>query len=441
MTAGRSLLAVLLAVGLASVTAAAQDPEIARGPLIVDRHSHVVVMEYEAWFGPNAVTFSPGTAMPLLQSPDMIPFGGGYDSRDPHVIRQHVAWLEDLGIDAVLLDLTNGISCTFDSEWFVKKYLEHAPGNCPALRPYLEGIRDNTGNIYPAWDKLGTRMKIIPQLGGIDANELYPDSDGKTAFEKEIEYFGALMEKYPDRQVIYDGKPLMIIFVGAAQDPTLADHPLWLRFRKFIQDHPEIDNKYTFREEAGYLDSQSYLWVARDQQGTPNGPVEVDPTYGFWSWVDRLQATCTINLCPYYPSYNRIGDRVENFTASIATAGQDGWGCPNENALPYCPDDALRFGEDRRYTTFHAFMDYARQLDPIFLVLHQFNEFVTPDEGFNANTNDDIEPANEWGYSALGAVKRQVCLYHRRVQSWDAVDLQDEGTGSAERPCVDSPWR
>jgi hypothetical protein len=44
-------------------------------------------------------------------------------------------------------------------------------------------------------------------------------------------------------------------------------------------------------------------------------------------------------------------------------------------------------------------MSYAKQLDPIFLIIHQFNEFVPPDEGFDANTHDDIEPANLWGRS------------------------------------------
>src|SRR5579862_3002612 len=49
------------------------------GHLVVDENSHVVVMEYEAWFGPNAVTFQGSAAMPLLQSADMKKVGGGYD--------------------------------------------------------------------------------------------------------------------------------------------------------------------------------------------------------------------------------------------------------------------------------------------------------------------------------------------------------------------------
>jgi hypothetical protein len=383
------------------------------GPLVVEANSHVVVMEYEAWFGPHALTFQGSSAMPLLQSADMEPVGGGYDSADPAVIRQHVLWMEDMGLDAVSIDLTNNVSCIFNSEWFIKKYV----ANCtPSFRLYNQNIRNNTGNLYPAWSGLGTSPKLIPLLGGIEQNVLFKDLDGKTAFEKEIEYFGARIRNYPNLNVIYQGKPLMLIYLGAAQDPNPSDNPLWFRIREFLEKHPEIASQFTFRMIAGYLDSQPGLWAT---QGAPDGPIEINPWYGFWSVVDRLNPTCTMApFCPYYPTYNEVatgdGPRVENFTASIATAGQNGWGCPNSEAPPYCPDDALRFGKDRTYITFDAFMTYARQLDPIFLLLDQFNEFTSPDEGWNANTNDDIEPANLWGLGALSSVKQQIAIYRQR---------------------------
>jgi hypothetical protein len=376
------------------------------GPLVVDKKSRVVVMEYEAWFGPKAATFQGSAAMPLLQSKDMKPVGGGYDSADPAVIKQHVAWMEYMGVDAATSEVTNNVSCIFNSEWFVKKYVK----NCtPSFRIANQIIRDNTGNLYPAWTKLGTRLGLIPLLGGIDENVLFKDVDGRTAFEKEAEYFGALLQKYPERAVIYEGKPLMVIFLGAAQDPNRNDRPLWFKLRRFLRKHPELSSKYTFKMMAGYLDSQPALWAT---QGKPDGPIKINPEYEFWSWVDRLNTSCTFQFCPYYPSYNEVGSRVENFTASIATAGEYGWGCPaGPNTPPYCPDDALRFGQNKTYATFDSFMGYARQLQPIFLWIHQFNEFTLPDEGFDANTNDDIEPANLWGSGDMEIVKRQIWMY------------------------------
>jgi hypothetical protein len=392
-------------------TAAPPSPD---SPLAVEQDSQVVVMEYEAWFGPNAVTFQGAAAMPLLQSADMQSSGGGYDSADDAVIRQHVTWMEYLGVDAAISELTNNVSCIFNSEWFVKKYI---PNCTPSFRASNQTIRDNTGNLYPAWTALGTRLKLIPLLGGIDQGVLYKDLDGKSAFEKELEFFGSLLAKYPQRQVVYHGKPLMLIFLGAAQDPNCADNPLWFQLGNYLQNHPAIAGKYTFRMLAGYLDAQPELWAS---QGIAHGPVEINPVYGFWSCADRLNTSCTNPACPYYPSYNgtsgETGFRVENYTASIATAGIEAdWGCPNPNSLPYCPDDALRFGKLKFYATFHAFMTYARQLDPIFLIIHQFNEFVPPDEGFDANTDDDIEPANLWDRTALAAVRSEILAYRCRI--------------------------
>jgi hypothetical protein len=392
-----------------------------QSPLFVGEHSHVVVMEYEAWFGPNAVTFQTSVAKPWLQSKDMEDIGGGYDSADPAVIKQHVVWMEYMGIDAALIDLTNNVSCIFNSQWFVEKYLPNS-NDCPVLRSDYQSIRDNTGNLYPAWTKLATRLKLIPLLGGIDQDVLYQDQDGKTAFEKEIEYFGALMQQHPNLGVVYDGKPLMVIYLGASQDPTPADDPVWFQIRQFLESHSEIANKYTFRMMAGYLDSQSDLWAS---QNTPDGPVEINAEYGFWSWVDRLNPSCALALCPYYPSYNRVGRRVENLTASIATAGQDGWGCPNATQLPYCSDDALRYGKNGSYQTFDSFMTYARELKPIFLMLHQFNEFNSSDEGWDADTNDDIEPANQWGGRAVDVVREQIGIYRRETAAREPAEESD----------------
>jgi hypothetical protein len=403
-----AIVTIAAAVTLGSHSASAATSDADRfHPLVIDKHSHTVFVEYEDWFGPNAVNFAGAAAMPLLQSPDMSAVGGGYDSADPHVIETHLRWLEYLGVDGAMIEVTNNVSCIFNSEAFIERYI---PSCGHAFQLQNRTILANTGNNYTSWARLGTRLKLIPMLGGSDPNVLIKDIDGECSFEKEIDYFAALMERYPDLNVIYEGKPLMVIFLGAAQDPNPADDPQWVKLRTFLARHPEITSKFTFRMMAGYLDSQPYLW--ENQSGAPTGPAEISPEYGFWSWVDRLNPTCTVQpWCPYYPTYAMAGPRVENFTASIATAGQAGWGCPNPTRKPYCPDDALRFGANDSYATFDGFMDYAQQLGPIFLFIHQFNEFVPSDEGFDANTDDDIEPANLWGYGALAWVKWRIYFY------------------------------
>lgn len=117
-----SILTLLLSLTSASESQTAL-PTLPLGPLIVGNNSHLVVMEYENWFGPKAVTFQGTAAMPLLQSKDMQAVGGGYDSADPAVIKKHLEWFEYMGVDVGLIETTNNVSCIFNSEWFIKKYL------------------------------------------------------------------------------------------------------------------------------------------------------------------------------------------------------------------------------------------------------------------------------------------------------------------------------
>jgi hypothetical protein len=136
----------------------------------------------------------------------------------------------------------------------------------------------------------------------------------------------------------------------------------------------------------------------------------------------------------YYPTYNRnaAAGRVENFAASIATMGEDGWGTwparctaapPNDPPLDTCPagtdyyvDDTLRDAGGVSYGTFARFMSYATELDPIFLLINQNNEFAQPDEGWNAETTDDIEPQDDGiGTRAVAAVRAEIMQYRKKT--------------------------
>ena len=322
----------------------------AGGPLRVDDSSHVVVMEYEAWFGPNAVTFQDAEAMPVLQSADMQGVGGGYDSADPAVIKRHVEWMRYMGVDAALIDLTNNVGCIFSTGPVSTRFCSPAD---EGFRESNQSIRDNTGNLYPAWSALGTGLKLIPLLGCLDNRDLATGSDGKSGLQKEAEYFDDLMTKYPNLEVEYLGHPLMLLYVGTPVDTTLLDKA------RTVLHKTGLDARYTIRIEAGYLDSQPNFWLDPNQQ--PTGSMQIAPQFGFWSWVDRLSPAYAL-----FPTYNAVTNtypvRAENLTVSIATAGENGWGCPEPT---YCPDDALRY-RPPFYATLGDFMTIARRLDPIF---------------------------------------------------------------------------
>jgi hypothetical protein len=395
-------LVAALAVCAACAPASAGVPGL---PLFVDGRSHVVILEYEAWFGPHAVTFQSAEAMPLLQSQDMRQVGGGYDSEDPQVIKQHVAWMQYMGVDAASIDVTNNVGCIFSTGPVSRKFC-----NPPTeqFRQQNRNILKNTANLYPAWTKLGTTLKLVPLLGCQTDRDLAIGSDGTSGFQKEVEYFGRLIDEYPQLSVRYFGHPLMLVYVGTPVNPNIVD-----RARDILHS-TGLDAKYTIRIDAGYLDSQPTFWANPNEQ--PNGPIQIAPRYDFWSVVDRYKPAFSL-----YPTYNIVPGsegEVENLTASIATAGQNGWGCPQP---AYCPDDALRFGNGgTRYVTLENFMALAEQLQPRFLIVDQFNEFAQPDEGWNPDTSDDSEPTLQpdgWGFSALQAIHAAIAAYRHSIEA------------------------
>jgi hypothetical protein len=223
------------------------------------------------------------------------------------------------------------------------------------------------------------------------------------------------MARYPNLSVVYDGKKLMLIYLGTPIKPGRAkDIATLLQTSK-------LDQRYTFRLVGGFMDSQPQFWAK--PSSTPTGPIEIAPKYGYWSVTDRINSWGA-PPAPYYPTYNRVGARIENMTASVATPGQTGWTCKGGDH-GYCADAALRYcGEGYAngcqsgdYETLAEFMSYAKQLQPIFLIIDQFNEFAMPDEGKTVLANDDLEPVTQWGYSGIRAVIDQVKAYRASYTS------------------------
>jgi hypothetical protein len=385
----------VLSIALAACSSTLQVP--AGKP--VPASNALVVLEYEAWFGPHAATFQTAEAMPILQSKVMQPIGGGYDSTDPHVIAQHLKWMKYMGVDAVTADVSNNVGCIFSTGPPSPKFCNPAS---ESFRNSNRIIRNNTGNLYPAWSKLGSPIKLIPLLGCLSRLDLHKGLDGKSGLQKEIEYFGRLMKQYPELSVIYVGHPLMLVYVGTPVDPAILDGA------KSVLRETGLDTQYTFRIVGGYLDAQPTFWADPNQH--PDGPIKIAPRYGFWSFVDRYKPKFG-----YYPTYSTIpgSDVAENLTVSIATAGYKGWGCPRPKKI--CADVATRYGPTgHNYITLEAYMKLAAQLRPAFLIIHQFNEFVRPDEGWNAQTSDDTEPTrlpHGWGYSGIDAIRNAISAY------------------------------
>jgi hypothetical protein len=376
-------------------------------PLIVNADTHAVVMEYTPWFGPNGSHFEDGESIPVLSSDSMKKVGrAGYDSADPVVIAQHVKWMEEMGVDALSVDVTNNTTCIY-----AINYAAMDPNCSPAFRAGNQRIRDNFANLYPTFAALGTSLKLIPWLSAQGTAILDLDSDGITPFEKQIVFFQKIMQQYPQLNVVYQGKPLITIFTGPGGeiDPKIQ----MARVFSFISARG-LDAKFTFRMISGVLDSQPSFW--KNPNTTPDKLIQINPATPVWSIGDRLMPSLS-----KFPTYNLIDNTVENFAAIIAiiapAAVQDGWG--DWATRTYAPGASFR-GNGQ---TFQSYMAYAEKLKPRFLYIGQFNEFKKPDQGWDANTSNDMEPAEKWGFLSLHVARDLILKFKGRNNS--AMNLAD----------------
>jgi hypothetical protein len=372
-------------------------------PLTISSDTRVVVMEYTPWFGPHVSHFEDGEAFPVLTSDSMKKVGrAGYDSADPVVIAQHVKWMEEMGVDAVSVDVTNNTTCIYANNYAVMD-----PHCSAAFRVGNQRIRDNFANLYPVFAALGTSLKLIPWLSAQGPAILDPDSDGITPFEKQIVFFQKIMQQYPQLNLVYQGKPLITIFTGPGGEIDAKTQ--MARIFKFISARG-LDAKFTFRMTTGFLDSQPAFWANPGM--TPTQPVQINPANPIWSVVDRL-----IPSLSKFPTYNLVNNSVENFVASFAFGTplsgypHGGWGHADTNTY------AVGAGLRGNGQIFQSFMEYAEKLKPRFLYIGQFNEFKKPDEGWDANTSNDIEPTEKWGFQSLHVARDLILKYKGRNNS------------------------
>ena len=377
-------------------------------PLVVDESSHIIVMQYEPWFGPKSVNFLKVAATPLLFSSSM---RRGYDSADRAVLRQHIQWIEALGVDAILVDVTNGIAC-------LKKNSEINCGQTEGVRAILKNIEI----LYDELDQLHqaglSDLKIIPLIGAQSDSGLDRALSEKSGTEIAFEFFESLMNIHPDLNVIYEGKPLVVTYHGAAQavDPP---NDFWRQTRELFESKG-FSQRLTLRQMAGFIDDQPNL-------RKPNSN-EVREEFGFWTWTDRLKQEAPFN---YHPSFamQPNGKRVEAFTAVMASASRGG-NLPREFGIPFkcmiefgletcawgdltdsAPDVMFR----NKGATFREYMKIANQLKPMFLFIHQWNQFSAADQGWDEERTTDIEPAGLWDFQPYQVVKEEIKKYRANL--------------------------
>jgi len=409
-----------------------------------------VVMEYEAWHGPQIRRWD-SPILPTLSSSSMAALGGGYDSSDRAIIDQHYRWMIEMGVDAVLLDHTNNVACTFAASTYsseipsiiIAKYVANGRQLPEEYQRYFEGIssaiqqpipnvpktaagdqqllqwirgvlgcqpndafavamgaiRDNNAEIIRVFEELGRihgkQVRVIPLLGGYEptAWEPLPSRGNRTAWELQVEFYAQLLAARPSVATLYGGKPLMVAYFSA---PTFS-----YRFADLDRIASTSFPQLTLRKMGGYLSNQ-----IGNVGYTGSGALGLPTFDRLWTWIDRLNSRAAPSTGP---SYATSQGQVESFTVTMANPAHDGWG-DRAKQLPTTQGDLRRGG-----ATFHAFMDLAQQLRPRFLFINQFNEFVKGDQGWDEETTNDIEPTTLWGRKYLDLVKARVAQYRQVV--------------------------
>jgi hypothetical protein len=227
--------------------------------------SHRIGMDWEPWFTPLNASWATAEAVPLI---------GYYPSLNKDVIRQHILWMNAIGVDFLLVDWSNNI-------WGATHWKEHPPG--------VDQLIESTTALMQTLAQMRTEGFPVPQvtllLGLING----PPAK-MSAVNEELQYVQDTYiapPQYRDLWVTYQGKPLITVLDTQGPD--------------FLADKPPIDSShFTIRWMSTLLEHNKHAEA------------------GFWSWMDGV----------IHPIVTRVGGGDEALTITPAFFGDGGWTYP-----------------------------------------------------------------------------------------------------------------
>ena len=420
-----------------------------------------------------ATTWNPATGCTLSVAPDSPSYVDGdpahgefwgYSADNTKVITQHIRWLEAMGVDAVVLDMSNGAQSMFcrrdaSGDPTIPRCTDvfdatHQPSQ------FWTDLVHNVETIYSQFDLQQTHLKIIPLIdgqyfhqeigGGVTSPALFVDPVWLRA---ELDFIKGLQSSHPNLNVRFEGKPIVESFNGGGASPSTNPDNSNAAFVEHAFVQFGFQSSMALRAVGGLFGNVPSLGVLEDRI-TPFAPLpEVKESLQVWSTAERLNPDWA-----YYPAYQRVAlrnafpdrQRVEHFSVTMANTGNGwscvnpgqrcpplgnelcsgGWGCRRVDASgnPYVerdPDMSPRhtpIGSSTNFTTrdfvtFRRYMAYARALQPMILHISSFNlglfigDDGKGDQGFDEVTGNDIEPNTLWGCTAFDELKAQIAQY------------------------------
>ena len=331
------------------------------------RH-HLVGMDYEPWFTPLNATWNTAEAIPLL---------GKYSSFNPLVIRQHALWLDQMGINYILIDWSNNL-------WGKTRFNQRPPNARQLISATTLLLKT-----YAQMRRQGIATPQVTLLLGL----VNGPPTTTTALNGELAWIYRKYIRNPHFAGLWlddHRKPLIVIFNGGG--------PAFLAGKLAAGEPPINTHNFTVR------------WMASQLQATP-GMAHA----GYWSWMDG-------SIRPV-PTYH--GGQCEALTITPAFFAAGGWLAPPARA------------RDNGFTYVREFKA-ALRYRPRFLNICQWNEFAGQSIGhgygprhnnyvdcYDKHLNNDIEPTSltacayrgcgGWGFYYLNLTRACINVYHQKV--------------------------
>ena len=310
-------------------------------PIATD-DGHLFGVQWESWFVPGPGSWTSAEAVPLV---------GFYDSYNEDVIRQHVLWFMDLGVNFIMPDWSNHI-------WGKKHWNEIEDGArsiVHATTVFLDVLAKmrNEGIDVP-------KVVIMPGISnGPPATMIALNEQLDWIYQNYV-----LNPRFKDLFQDYDGKPLMVILdtgvLGSKKGTAESAFRVPFFEQTLALNEQELD---AFRKAQGPVDDSHFTIRYMSSQNQITRHHEL----GYWSWMDgQLE-----------PLVTYLNGNPEAITVTPAFFEPLGWTAANS------------YGR-RGGTTYLESFNYALKSKPRVVFLHQFNEYAGQSEGHGLGKNHDI---------------------------------------------------
>lgn len=235
---------------------------------IIEDPNHLVIMEYETWFGPGYAQWGHEEATPIL---------GRYSSLDPRVLRQQALWFDELGINIVETDWTNNLTAAFPT-------------------PQAKECIRATDELFRVYASMKQHPKILFLMGPehnlwMGTKDVYDGPWYKEQLNYVYDHY-INNPQYRDMYLTYEGKPFLLLYLNGPR----------------MGVPPEIhDARFTIRYVGAWLQTTH------------------QEKYGVWSWYDQTPIPVmhdgiveAMTVTDGYPAVHQTATKLDNWLAQDA---------------------------------------------------------------------------------------------------------------------------